>query len=75
LVPNLFELKAGNRYIALAGEQDARQVLRVIGKHLKPDQRIFVGVIAPIDRYIEAPEEVKVRSFAARQPKGGAWLS
>jgi 5-methyltetrahydropteroyltriglutamate--homocysteine methyltransferase len=37
LVPSLFELKAGNCYIALAGEQDGRQVLKVIRKHLKPD--------------------------------------
>jgi len=74
LVPSLFELKAGNCYIALAGEQDGRQVLKVIRKHLKPDQRIFVGVITPIDRYIKAPEEVRVRPFAAWQPDGGAWL-
>jgi hypothetical protein len=74
LVPSLFELKVGNCYIALAGDQVGRQVLKVIHKHLKPDQRIFVGVIAPIDRYIEAPEEVRGRSFAAWQPDGGAWL-
>jgi hypothetical protein len=36
--------------------------------------RIFLGVIAPIDRYIEASEQVRVRSFAAWQPDGGAWL-
>jgi hypothetical protein len=74
LVPSLFELKVENCYMALAGEQDGRQVLDVIRKHLIPDQRIFVGVITPIDRYIEAPEEVRVRWFAAWQPDGGAWL-
>jgi 5-methyltetrahydropteroyltriglutamate--homocysteine methyltransferase len=36
LPPSLFELKAGNFCIALAGEQDSRQVLKVIRKHLKP---------------------------------------
>ena len=66
-MPNLFELKAGNCYIALAGEQDARQVLRVIGKHLKPDQRIFVGVIAPVDPHIETPEEVRDRVLEASE--------
>jgi K+-sensing histidine kinase KdpD len=35
---------------------------------------IFVAVITPIDRYIEAPEEVRVRSFTAWQADGGAWL-
>jgi 5-methyltetrahydropteroyltriglutamate--homocysteine methyltransferase len=39
------------------------QVLKVMRKHLKPDQRIFVGVITPIERYIEAPKEVRVRTF------------
>jgi hypothetical protein len=39
----------------LAGEQDGGQVLNVIRKHVKPDQRIFVGVNTPIDRHIEAP--------------------
>lgn len=51
LPPSLFELKARSFYIALAGEQDGPRVLKVIGKHLKPDQRISVGVIAPIDVY------------------------
>ena len=33
-----------------------------VGGH-SADQRIFVEVIAPIDRYIEAPEKERVRSF------------
>jgi 5-methyltetrahydropteroyltriglutamate--homocysteine methyltransferase len=59
LLPSLFELQAGNFYIALAGEQDRAHVLRIIRKHLKPDQRIFVGVVAPIDPHIESAEEVR----------------
>src|SRR5260370_40996404 len=43
LLPSLFELKAGNFYIALAGERDRRHVLTIIRKYLKPDRRIFVG--------------------------------
>src|SRR6266478_5701763 len=58
LLPSLFELKAGNFYIALAGEQDRRHVLRIIRKYRKPDQRIFIGVTAPIDPRVETPEEV-----------------
>jgi 5-methyltetrahydropteroyltriglutamate--homocysteine methyltransferase len=67
LPPSLFELKAGNFYIALVGELDRRQVLKIIRKYLKPDQRIFVGVIAPIDPHIETPEEVRDRSFEPDQ--------
>jgi 5-methyltetrahydropteroyltriglutamate--homocysteine methyltransferase len=59
LLPSLFELKAGNFYIALSGERDRRHVLKIIRKYMKPDQRIFVGVTAPIDPHIETPEEVR----------------
>jgi 5-methyltetrahydropteroyltriglutamate--homocysteine methyltransferase len=67
LLPGLFELKAGNFYIALAGEPDRRHVLRIIRKYRKPDQRIFVGVIAPIDPHIETPEEVRDRVLEASE--------
>src|SRR3982075_1543664 len=59
LLPSLFELKAGNFYIALAGERDRRHALQTIRKYRKPDQRVFVGVTAPADPLIETPEEVR----------------
>src|SRR5882724_7634055 len=65
LLPSLFELKAGNFYIALAGEPDRRQVLRIIRKYRKPDQRIFIGVTAPADPRIETAEEVRDRVLEA----------
>jgi 5-methyltetrahydropteroyltriglutamate--homocysteine methyltransferase len=67
LLPSLFELKAGNFYIALAAERDRRQVLKIIRKYLKPDQRVFVGVIAPSNPYIETPEEVRDRVLEASE--------
>jgi len=67
LLPSLFELKAGNYYIALAGEQDRVRVLKMIRDHMKADQRIFVGVVAPIDPGIETPEEVRDRIFEAAE--------
>jgi 5-methyltetrahydropteroyltriglutamate--homocysteine methyltransferase len=67
LLPSLFELKAGNFYVALAGEPDRRHVLRVIRKYLKPDQRVFVGVIAPSNPHIETPEEVRDRVLEASE--------
>ncbi len=67
LLPSLFELKAGNFYIALAGEKDRRRVLEIIRNHMKPDQRIFVGVVAPIDPHIETPEEVRDRVLEAAE--------
>ncbi len=65
LLPSLFELKAGNFYIALAGERDPRNVLTIIRRHLKPDQRAFVGVVSPIDPRIETPEEIRDRILMA----------
>src|SRR2546422_4945761 len=58
LLPSLLELRAGNFYIALAGEPERRRVLQIIRKHLRPDQRIFVGVTAPTNPRIETAEEV-----------------
>src|SRR5437870_5977530 len=67
LLPSLFELKAGNFYIAIAGEKDRRHALRIIRKYRKPDQRVFVGVTAPADPRIETPEEVRDRVIEASE--------
>ena len=65
LLPMLFELNAGNFYIALAGEKDRARVLKIIRKYMKPEQRIFVGVVNPIDARIETAEEVRDRVLEA----------
>jgi 5-methyltetrahydropteroyltriglutamate--homocysteine methyltransferase len=67
LLPSLFELKAGNFYVALAGERDRHRALGIIRKILKPHQRIFIGVTAPIDPNIETPEEVRDRVLEASE--------
>jgi 5-methyltetrahydropteroyltriglutamate--homocysteine methyltransferase len=59
LLPSLFELHAGNFYIALAGERDRLRVLKIIRDNMKPFQKIFVGVVSPIDPRIETPEEIR----------------
>jgi 5-methyltetrahydropteroyltriglutamate--homocysteine methyltransferase len=40
-------------------------VLKIIQKHIKPGQRIFVGVVAPIDSRVEKPEEIRDRILEA----------
>lgn len=67
LLPSLFQLKVGNFYIALAGEKDRVHVLKIIRKFLKPDQRVFVGVVAPIDPRVETPEVVRDRVLEAAE--------
>lgn len=59
LLPSLFELQAGNFYIALAGEKDRVRVLKVIREYMKPDQRVFIGVTSPIDTRMETPEQIR----------------
>src|SRR3982074_2855799 len=67
LLPSLFELKAGNFYIAMAGERDRRHALEIIRKYRKADKRVFVGVTAPADPLIETPEEVRDRVLEASE--------
>ena len=65
LLPSLFELKVTNFFIALAGEKDRVHVLEIIRKYVKPQHRVFVGVVAPIDPRVETPEEVRDRVLEA----------
>lgn len=67
LLPSLFQLKAGSFYIALAGEPDRVRVLKIIRQYIRPDQRVFVGVVSPIDPHIDTPEEVRERILEAAQ--------
>ena len=67
LLPSLFELRVGNFYVALAGERDPVHVLKIIRRYLKPDQRVFVGVISPIDPRIETAETVRDRTLQAAE--------
>jgi len=67
LLPNLFELKVKNFYIQLASESDRARVLRIIKELARTDQRIFVGVIDPINPRVETPEEVRDRVLEAAE--------
>lgn len=64
-LPLLFQLNVGNFYIALSGEKDRVAVLRIIREHMKPGQRVFAGVVSPIDPRIDTPEEVRDRVVQA----------
>src|SRR5205823_15110024 len=63
LLPDLFRLNVGNVYVQLASEPHRARVLRIIAEHLQPTQRVFIGVIDPIDPRIETPEEVRDRTL------------
>jgi 5-methyltetrahydropteroyltriglutamate--homocysteine methyltransferase len=65
LLPSLFRLNVSNFYVALAGEADRAGVLELIRANLQPHQRVFVGVISPIDKRLETAEEVCKRVLEA----------
>ena len=67
LLPSLFELNVGSFYIAMAGEKDRARALAIIQRHRKPEQVVFVGVVAPIDPRVESAEEVRDRVLEAAE--------
>jgi len=71
LLPDLFRMNVGNVYVEMAGEKEPGRVLDIIAEHLRPEQRIFVGVTDPIDPAVESPEQVRDRVLEAadRLPK------
>ncbi len=67
LLPRLFHLKATNFYIQLASELDRRRVLGLVRANLGATQRIFVGVIDPINPRLETAGEVCSRVLEASE--------
>ncbi len=67
LLPSLFGLEATNFYIQLASESDPDRVLGIIGEHIRPGQRAFIGVIDPINPEIETPQLVRERILRAAE--------
>jgi 5-methyltetrahydropteroyltriglutamate--homocysteine methyltransferase len=65
LLPGLFRLRVGRFYVQLASETDPERILKIIRRHLQPDQTIFVGVIDPIDSAVETPDQVLDRILLA----------
>ena len=67
LLPALFTMRAGNFYLQLASETDCSRVLGIIRDNARDDQKIFVGVIDPVDPRVESPEEVRDRVLEAAE--------
>ena len=65
LLPSIFQLNVVNFYIAVAGAPEPAHVLEVIGRHIKPHHKVFVGVVVPRDPRIETPEVVRDRVLEA----------
>ena len=63
----MFDLKVGNFYVQLAGEADRQRVLSIIKELVRPGQRVFVGVIDPIEPRVESREDVADRVLEAAE--------
>jgi methionine synthase II (cobalamin-independent) len=67
LLPGLFRLKVTNFYLQMASERNPSRVLELIRNTIQPHQRVFVGVIDPIDTKLETPDEVCARVLQAAE--------
>ncbi|MEU4249087.1 cobalamin-independent methionine synthase II family protein [Amycolatopsis sp. NPDC026612] len=59
LLPDLFRLAAGSFYLQLSSEAGRESVLKLIERYRQDSQRVFVGVIDPINPVVETPEQVR----------------
>ena len=67
LIPLLMSHDVGSFYMQMASESDPGPVLRLVREHLKPNQRVYVGVIDVIDPVVESDETVRERVVLAAQ--------
>lgn len=67
LIPMLLTLNAGNFYMQMAGEKNPEASLKIIGDHLRPNQRIYVGVIDVVNETVESAETVRDRVLQAAE--------
>ena len=65
LIPDLMKMDVGSFFVQLASEEDPDQALAEFARHLKPDQKLYVGVIDVLDPEVETPEIVRDRILAA----------
>jgi 5-methyltetrahydropteroyltriglutamate--homocysteine methyltransferase len=65
LIPTLMKLDVGNFYLQMASEKDPVPALKAVAENLKPNHKVFVGVIDVINDEVETPEVVRDRVLTA----------
>ena len=65
LLPMLLTLNTGNFYVQMASEENPEKSLQVIKDNLRPNQRIYIGVIDVLDEEVESVETVRDRILLA----------
>ncbi len=64
-LPDLFKMNVGRFYLQMASEPDKKRMLRLISALVDSQQRIFVGVIDPINPEVETAAQVRDRVLEA----------
>jgi 5-methyltetrahydropteroyltriglutamate--homocysteine methyltransferase len=64
-LPDLFTLNVGRFYLQMASETDKKRMLRLISELADPNQRVFIGVIDPINPVVETAGQVRDRVLEA----------
>lgn len=67
LIPLFLSLNSGNFYMQMASEENPEKALKIIGENIRPNQRVYVGVIDVINENIETPELVCERILKAAE--------
>lgn len=67
LIPLFLTLNCGNFYMQMANEANPAKALKLIGESIRPDQRVYIGVIDVINEKIESPETVFERIMTAAE--------
>lgn len=67
LIPLLMTLDVGSFYMQMASEKEPEKALRLVAEHLKPHQRVYIGVIDVINEAVESAETVRDRLLTAAE--------
>lgn len=67
LIPLFLTLNSGNFYMQMANEKNSQKALKLIGENLRPNQRVYIGVIDVINEEVETPEMVYERIMTAAE--------
>lgn len=67
LIPQLLTLNAGRFFMQMASETDPAKSLRLIAEQIRPNQKVFIGVIDVCDETVESAETVRDRVLAAAE--------
>ena len=64
-LPDLFKMNVGRFYLQMASEPDRKRVLGIVKDLLRPDHKVFIGVIDPINPVVETVAQVRDRVLEA----------